>query len=121
VPRQTHRDPDIERVLGQISQRQEASQSGLDTLDPEALAFQLMRLIPREHWGKNWPDVSPEIYKRGQQDRGFAMSYPFNMWSPGLRKLTPGKTIEQLFNLPGMIRAESTQRKTQRAATSQTQ
>lgn len=98
--RQQHSDPGLEAVLSQIDERQAASDDIVGGMDPERLLFGLMRLIPRDRWNTPWPQVDPEIYRRGVQSPEFAMTYPFNMWSPGLRKLTPAQTILRLSGMP---------------------
>jgi hypothetical protein len=111
VPNQPYgSDPDIARVLKQIDKRQARDASASLQLDPEKLAFDLMRRVPRKHWRTPWPQIPGATSQN-------PMSYPFNIWHPGLKKLTPDRTIEMLFNLPGMIREEQGRR----ATTSKTQ
>lgn len=111
IARLPHSDPGLEEILSQIDRRQAKSTGQLDRLDPEALAFQLMRQVPRKHWKTPWPQIQGATSQNPQ-------TYPFNVWSPGLKKLTPEQTILQLFNLPGVIQEESGRR---RAGSSQTQ
>lgn len=74
-------DPDVEKILGQIKDRQLEDQKKSANLTPSSLAFSLMRSVPRSEWGK-------KINTRGENT-------------------TPGNLIIKLFDLDTKLKAKA--------------
>lgn len=90
-------DPDIERLLDQIRERQWAQQDKIDSLTPGDMAFGLMRNVPREHW--NTP-----LTKLGHWPRGSSIAEI--KANPKLKGFTPAEAILKLFEMDDAMKAK---------------
>lgn len=86
-------DPDIQRVLDQVIERQNRDQERVQNLTPGDLAFSLMRSVPQAQWHKPWTAL-------GHFPGGMlGVSVAEIRGDKKLKNLTPGNTILELFAL----------------------
>ena len=86
----TSGDPDIQRVLDQVWERQQKTSEDIKNLTPEKMAFGMMRNVPRKDW--NTP-----LTELGHWPRGSSVAEVKK--NPELMNLTPAKAMLKLFEM----------------------
>lgn len=83
-------DPDIQKILDQITERQKNTSEAIKNLTPEKMAFQMMRQVPRKDW--NTP-----LTKMGHWPRGSTIAEI--RANPKLMNFTPAQAMLKLFEM----------------------
>jgi hypothetical protein len=91
-------DPDIQKILDQISERQSKTADEIKNLSTEKMAFGMMREIPRDKW--NTP-----LTEQGHWPRGSSIAEIKK--NPELMKFTPAQAMLKLFEMSDAQKGKS--------------
>lgn len=83
-------DPEFEKVLDSIRERQWETRAKIEGLTPGDMAFGMMRNVPRKDWNKPLTEL-------GHWPRGSSISEIKE--NPKLKNFTPAQAIEKLFEM----------------------
>ena len=86
----TSGDPDIQKMLDQIWERQQKTSEEIKNLTPEKMAFGMMRNVPRKDW--NTPLTELGYWPRGSSIAEIKKN-------PELKNFTPAQAMLKLFEM----------------------